>query len=368
MAISANFGKGELRTDRVGIDIARAQMNRRCQDLLSIVVPTQSSYMPMTLRRCRIEFLHRSVKEFLRQSDTVSKKLGRLAGPSFNPARTLFACYVYLIKISARAGERGVWSPGALTNLWSTEALLQLASIGDGYDISAARLLQELDKAMQVIWWRGGHWTNGLMNEGLDLGAPQKFIQELGRRDLIGHLIELNLFHPVREAMTKNPPAKQYRPYLDYALRYDSDAPHTRSRSGEFWLQSSGDPEMVSLLLKLGCDVNEHIYVYSGRTVWDLYLAFLARQDIKGERHRKTTWLLINHGAKPVSSCLVYKPHDADVHDADFKYSMEHILSRAFGVEEAEKMCERTVKNAVNEGWWSWLTTRKPLLNDNGIR
>lgn len=125
---------------------------------------------------------------------------------------------------------------------------------------------------------------------------------------------------------------------------------------------------MVSLLLKSGCDVNEHIYVYSGRTVWDLYLAFLARQDIKGERHRKTTWLLINHGAKPISSCLVHKRHDADVHDPDFKYSMKHILSRAFGVEEAEKMCERIVKNAVNEGWWSWLTTRKPLLNNNGTR
>jgi hypothetical protein len=369
MAISASFGKGKLRNDRVGIDIARAQMNRRCQDLLSIVVPTQSPYMSISLRSCRIEFLHRSVRDFLRQSVTVSKKLGRLAGPSFNPARTLFACYVYLIKRSKRADETTWSSTEAPTILWSTEALLQLASIGDGYDVSAARLLQELDKAMQVIWSRGQkHWTNEVMKEGRVVGAPQKIVQELGRRDLIGHLIELNLFHPVREAMTKNPPAKQYRPYLDYALRYDSDAPHTRSRPGEFWLHSSGDPEMVSLLLKSGCDVNEHIYVYSGRTVWDLYLAFLVQQDIKGERHRKTTWLLINHGAKPISSCLVHKPHDADVHDPDFKYSMKHILSRAFGVEEAEKMCERIVKNAVNEGWWSWLTTRKPLLNNNGTR
>jgi hypothetical protein len=353
MAISADVVGDYLEDDPVVIDIARAQTNRCCQDLLSIVAPTKSDRFSIV--RYRIEFLHRSVKDFLQQSPTVSEKLGRLAGSGFSAARTLFACYVYLVKSSTEDD----------TKLWSTEALLQLAIIGDEYDTSAARLLQELDKAMQVIWSRGNkHWTNSdetnfdYHNRVFSIGLKERYLSELGQRDLLGHLIELNLFHPVRAAMMTNLPAKQYRPYLDYALRHSSDAPHKRSRPKGFWLQSSGDPEMVGLLLGMGCDVNEHIYEYSGRTVWDLYLAFLFQQDIKSERHRKTTWLLINHGAKPISTCLV-------VREPPWKrleLPMEQILSRAFGVEEAEKMCERIAKNEA--GWWSWLTVRKPRLGN----
>jgi hypothetical protein len=120
---------------------------------------------------------------------------------------------------------------------------------------------------------------------------------------------------------------------------------------------------MVKLLLGIGCNVNEPIHIYNGRTVWDLYLAFLSNQKIQGRRHCKTTWLLINHGAKPIKACVVGEQRQQTTekyHDVTFRkteLSMKDILASAFGEEEAENMCERIAKNGSSGGWWSWLTT-----------
>jgi hypothetical protein len=359
MAISAHVEKEYLWNDPVETDIVRAKVNRRCQDLLSVVMPNQRKDPEVNGLKhlCRIEFLHRSVQDFLQQCEPVSEKLERLAGHEFNANRTLLACYIFTIKNSGRLSNN--------TPVWSTQALLHLSRIGDEYDMSAARLLQELDQAMQVAFGRGHeHWSNRASEapslESSHLISPE--IAERGNRDLIGHLIELNLFYPVREALAVKLPAKRGRPLLDYALRFNPDAAYRQlyNRSNGYL---SADPAMVELLLGAGCNVNEPIHIYKGRTVWDLWLAFLSSRTQGGQpRQCKTTWLLINHGAKPIKACVVGEQQQTtdkyqDVTFRKTELSMKEILTKAFGEQEAQNMCEQISKNEASGGWWSWFTT-----------
>jgi hypothetical protein len=342
----------------------RAKVNRRCQDLLSVVVPNQED--PQVNRPqqfCHIEFLHRSVQDFLQQCEPVSEKLERLAGPGFNADRTLIACYIFIIKKSGQLSNN--------TPSWNTQALLHLSRIGDEYDASAARLLRELDEAMQLVFGRGQeHWSNRASEvPGLDgsNSLSSQFattnpdvsrlcdLEERGNRDLLGHLIELNLIHPAREALTARFPAKRGRPLLDYALRFNPLAVCRWGYPNSTW----HNPAMVELLLGKGYKVNDPIHIYGGRTVWDLYLAFLHNQQIHGGRSCKTTWLLINHGARPIKGCIVIAEKQlgtADRHATALKEElpMKEILASAFGKEEAENMCERIAKNEPSGNWWSW--------------
>jgi hypothetical protein len=189
----------------------------------------------------------------------------------------------------------------------------------------------------------------GSLESGSDFESPTTLeLADRGNKDLIGHLIELNLIQPVRAAMNANPSTKFGRPYLDYALRYDRSA-SWRALRGESLGQLSGHSAMVELLLNVGCDVNEPIHIYGERTVWDLYLAFLFAQERLERRHYKVTWLLINHGAKPIKTCAVGDPQ------RQTEYSMKEVLASAFGDQEAENMCEQISKNEVGGGWWFWL-------------
>lgn len=364
------------------IEVTRTQVNGRCQDLLAVVGPLESQSLdgatshPEAL--FRIEFLHRSVRDFLQQSASVQEKLAESAGFNFEVNLTLLSCYIALLKKSASlmlpphlAGMEKVRS-------WATEALLDLRKIDTGHTASAARLLQCLDTTMQCLSpgkYRA-HWSN-VMSLGagpLDhCNIPKSNLAERGNRDLTGHLIEFGLTPFVRDALSVRKETKQGRPYLDYALRYDVNAAFRSDDLQDHLAQLSGDPAMVEMLLGLGCNVNEPIHIYEGRTVWDLYLAFLSDHELRHERYRKITWMLIEHGARPIRTCVVGKQEQQttdryrDVTFRNAELSMREILSSAFGDQEAEDMCERTARNAVGGGWWGWVNLWKPWQSNNAV-
>lgn len=116
---------------------------------------------------------------------------------------------------------------------------------------------------------------------------------------------------------------------------------------------------MVELLLEVGGDVNEPVQIYAGRTVWELYLLFLSKRKIQSRQYCKTTWLLINHGAKPTKACVAGKQR------GQTESPMKEILAKAFGEQEAENMCERISKNEVSGNWWSGLSDWRPWLGDS---
>lgn len=345
------------------IKTARAQVNGRCQDLLSVVAPSGSSAR-LGRQYHRIEFLHRSVRDFVDQSSKVSQELERHAGPGFDADLTLLACYVFLLTKAfslvktdslAREQEVPVWVQ------WCTEGLLHMRKASQ--ITSTADMLRVLDHSMQFI--SSGtdetHWSNEVCHSQR---LPGPNFAERRSRDLAGHLIEFGLIDHVMEILTANPDmlvAKQGRPYLDYALRFDEYALFRKETTPAiFWSDISTDAEMVKALLSKGCDVNESVFIYDGRTVWDLYLAFLYDNYLSGERYRQVTWLLIEHGARPIKSCAVgrkqqrmtAKYHEVVVYQMEL--TMDQILSRVFGKDEATAMCKAIANNGRAGGWWFW--------------
>jgi hypothetical protein len=83
------------------VEKTRALVNGRCQDLLAVIGPQDmndwDSVDPEYLYR--IEFLHRSVQDFLNRSESVQRRLEQYGGyADFDVHFTLFACYAFLIK------------------------------------------------------------------------------------------------------------------------------------------------------------------------------------------------------------------------------------------------------------------------------
>lgn len=358
IAMSANFEEKYEWDERNKVRTIRKSVNLRCQDLLSVVSPSESQ---AKRKYYRIEFLHRSVKDYVDQFDEVSQKLDQYAGSEFDVDFTLLGCYAFLLTKAFSIGHYPFFVDlGVPVSIqWCTEALLHMRKTS--HSASTTGLLHVLDESMTHLFSRGEstHWSNEVC--ALQVRMPRNFA-ERGFRNLTGHLIEFGLADQVIEILATNPSAlstKPGRPYLDYALRYDTNAPFRSNDTPAVpWSSLSGDFAMVQALLDRGCDVNEKIYMYEGRTVWDLYLAFLYDNDLGKERYRKLTWLLIGHGARPISNCVVgeqkhertAKYRDTVIHNT--KLSMVQILTKAFGGSEAEAMCEAIAKNGRASSWW----------------
>lgn len=116
---------------------------------------------------------------------------------------------------------------------------------------------------------------------------------------------------------------------------------------------------MVETLLSLGCDMNEKIEIYEGRTAWELYLALIYEYRLPSERYSRVTWLLINRGAMPIKSCLVNKRTEDNSRysracDPAAALTMYDILNEVFGEDEARAMCDAIKKNKRAKVWWLW--------------
>ena len=111
----------------------RAMVNGRCQDLLTVIGPEDiddcDSNDPEYL--CRIEFLHRSVQDFLNESK-MQERLDQYAGlAEFNVHLTLFACYTFLIKRAHKVIRARNFDPlfgrRHYTDDWTSIAFLKAA-------------------------------------------------------------------------------------------------------------------------------------------------------------------------------------------------------------------------------------------------
>lgn len=304
------------------IEVTKARVNSRCQDLLAAVAPSANKIKqgeratPKELYR--IEFLHRSVRDFLKESKAVQSRLDEYAGNTvFDAHFTLTACYVFLVKRASKIDRdyhrhtqdreyefRAIYPRGIrdIATDWCNKALFHMGSVPEIFAPSTLSLLSALDNDMQLLHASLGHfhWSNYLVEDPLLSSKPplrhDLDVIERGNRDLLGHLIEIGLTCQVETLLKSDQSllqAKKGRPYLDYALRRELGAPF-RSKQPE---QARATYAMVELLLKLGCGVNEVVYMHGNRTIWDSYLYYIHDQCMNTERDRKITWLLISNGA-----------------------------------------------------------------------
>lgn len=323
------------------VKTVRAQVNGRCQDLLA--VEPSHGYPPH-----HIEFLHRSVKEFLEEPN-IYEQLTTRAGAGFDADAALFSTYVLLVKMAMS------WDSYAQTYIltwsaqWSDLALLHASQMTGR---PSYELVSDLDETMSRICRDKRHWANSMSR-----GA-----REDGHRDLMGHLISAGLVPWVRDALARDPRQtvrKKGRPYLDYALRY------TSQQSDSMTFASLSDRRaidrrvaMVKTLLDHGAAVSQRIYAEDNRTIWDLYLVHLLNDRVEKNEGREVLWALIAAGARDLGKCEVAGSREA---------TMKEVLAQIFGSEEAEEMCQAISKNEPSgaiQAAWGWL--RRGPLRDLG--
>jgi hypothetical protein len=332
------------------IEETRALLNGRCQDLLAVICPQdindRKSDDPEYL--CRIEFLHRSVQEFLNRSKFVQERLEQFAGyAAFDAHFTLLACYVFLIRKAYKMIRIEYFDPlcgpshyiddwasivfKKAGRNWSNEAFFHMRSIAPGP--SCASLLKALDDGMEAIYtqvYGFCHWSNHTVEDLSSYSFLSLFhdldVTEHGDRDLIGHIIELGLTAHVETFLKTDPDVserKDGRPYLDYALRYKTGA-NAEPKDPE-QLQLACD--MVKMLPGHMLDVNHEVDIHGGRTVWESYVYFIFDNSLGDECHRKITWLFIDHGAQLTNDRVLSVDHKkaprSNSHDDVIEFDLE---------------------------------------------
>jgi hypothetical protein len=368
------------------IEVLRARVNGRCQDLLAIVDPRCDIDDDKQDRICRIEFLHRSVRDFLNEAVSVKNLLKEHAGVHlFDTQFTLFACYVFLVKRASKLpGQERRFRHFA--DYWCTDALKHMRETPT--TPSTLSLLYALDDGMQLLYADLGqlHWSNHLVEDPRSHETPPKLhdldVTERGKRDLLGHLIELGLT-PCVKVLLKSDSAllqrKEGRPYLDYALRFNVNTSFRLLQVNPE--RHTPDCTMIELLLGEGCDVNEVVHMYGNRTLWDSYLYFIythsaVRTNI--DCHLRAVWLLIDGGAEQTEGRV--KPTGEDgfssAHDDAREVktvtvplvSMRIMLAELFGAQEAEAMQRQVSRNSRTWAWpmtLSWMGSQRRVTSRN---
>jgi hypothetical protein len=245
-------------------------------------------------------------------TNNIVLRLNGYAGDTiFSAHLTLLASYVFLIKRASQSDEKHHNSLRDTATEWCTEALHHMQEVPARP--SLMNLLYALDSGMHLLNGKLGnfHWSSYLVEDPLSYSTPPKLheldVVEQGGRDLLGHLIDSGFDSHVEALLRLDPGvlrAKKGRPYLDYARRCKLDAPF-RLKHPE---QKHASLAVMELLLKLGCDVNEVVYVHGNGTVWDSYLYYIHYHHMNSDRGRKTAWLLVTKGAGQTEDRFVPSP------------------------------------------------------------
>jgi hypothetical protein len=292
----------------------KKRLNTRCRDLLE--VDQACIWEDLPFLDGRVDFLHRTVRDFLR--DNYHDELRRRAGVGFDARASLCKTIVALTKVLADTALKvpadmslPAYPPPVPNFELADEMLLYAKDFERTEGRSLANLLDEFDRVNTVRCnGNGVHWTNErkqrhprsgrefLFEEHQSCTFPALAIQA-GLRLYLNEELELN-----KALITQ----KRGRPLLDYACR-----PKRTSRIlSHLGHEDFFDPQIVRLLLEHGSDPNQPIKGNGdGHTVWGLFI-FHCYTTCKGSqpsahvrlRRTKEMWYeaiesMIDHGASP---------------------------------------------------------------------
>ncbi|EJT69004.1 hypothetical protein GGTG_13401 [Gaeumannomyces tritici R3-111a-1] len=368
------LNSGTIRSSRV---IWADRVQNRCGDLLDVSDGAHPTFLWHP-----VDFLHRTVRDFLR--DSYSDQLKRELGSASDFDAPLSLCKVMLRLLKGL--PKGRFSEEESFNrvvrlvdelLYYAHEVEKRSGGNDGGSSNSypkstmVALLDEVDRvnSRYAKYARvSSHWTNVR-----DL-PRSRFLSwdeyhERGRCDFIALAIQARLTRYVGAKLTSSPDEgrtlmgrKQGRPYLGYALRplrvTPVKMPYHSVRD-----DAPVDVVMVALLLSppLSADPNQQVYVNDGRTVWALFLVSCLQMNRRGEAAGseavKEAWLgacklLIRHGAR--EDC--FRVGNWDNFDESRPRSVHEVFGELFGAEQAgvlSRMMEEEAQARRGTGWFS---------------
>jgi hypothetical protein len=299
----------------------KKRLNARCKDLLEVIFDAETfdrhPYSPWCYR---VDFLHRTVREFFRKTDDTFETLGKWKPDDFDVELSLCRVSIALLKVFPTEIESHLHFGDILC--FVDEFNHHARTIETHYSHGTVqnkgrlehefKLLDEMDRVnTRLFEMSNTHWTNVRpirinSSEKTPQGELLKQYEEHGFHTFIASTIQAGLTLYVGQKLeTRHIQEKKGRPLLDYALR-----PWMVSQLELPDLQNLPNPMMVQLLLQRGSDPNQGMYDpnrrirptgYTGNTVWIL---FLLRPLIVGSLTPEDTKemymvckLLLEHGA-----------------------------------------------------------------------
>lgn len=340
-------------------EVWKSRMQNRCGDLLVVDDGTHP-----TIHRHPVDFLHRTVRDFLR--DCYYEELQRQlpAGSDFNPLLSLCRMMLFLLKTVDQVERR---NPASITRLIKiVDELLYYAHEAEKRDLSPEQaqalvdVLDEMDKTnCQHASAIRNHWTH---MRDLPTARGDDEYREGGHCNFLALAVQARLVKYVGTKLRSDPKRmrKAGRPLLDYALRPKRVTsivmPYHSQRE-----ESSVDVDMVQLLLEQGADPNQKVYLNDGRTVWALFLlsCYETAQRGKPSALLRTAWrrvseVLITSGADLGADLQIeiYYP------TGDTVLTVPAILQTLFGEDEAQRLrsLASDPKAGLRTRWYSnWL-------------
>lgn len=270
----------------------RDRINFLCKDLVEV----NEVFTDQSLDY-QVDFLHRTVKDFLMEKDMHQILVQRATDNNTNKWDAHQAlCSVELARAKSLPLKSGIRKQ--LNILFSlVDALMFYArEFETEQGEPQTKVLEQLDQVISgyadhdMVY----HWTNARDRPtGL-------YFDEYNYNTFLALTIQSRLILYVKDKLDKKPKtlgAKRGRPFLDYALRPTIVTP-TRLPQ----LVESIDFDMVRMLLEKGANPNEKVSIYGNITVWALFLlSCYEKKDIK-DSQAKDTWfkaaeLMIRKGA-----------------------------------------------------------------------
>lgn len=259
------------------------RLDARCKGLLEVVRWVNA---PSLYHEYEVDFLHRTVRDFLHNSTEVDTMFQRDLSPEFNPS--LILCHAFLADLKLSWTEFQPYNDNNNSEFSMVHSVLEILNYARRVQVElddSTRIYPVLDETERVLFSPGYEWRPKSEGKAAFLGRAVQF----GLHDYVNR----KLSNDSRDTSTSYL-SSTGRPLLHYALLTES--------SNES-LQTI-DTALVMCLLEHGANPNQK---YRNETVWSLFLSHCAERDsfTKQDTTRDTIGLLIKHGADLKTRVLV---------------------------------------------------------------
>ena len=259
----------------------RERLNFLCKDLLEV----NKVIMDRSFEDYRVDFLHRTVRDFLMTKDIHSQLLRRATDDGavdWNAYQSL--CKAILARIKSLPLLGGLQAGLNFAFTLVDELMFYAFMVEKELKVPEANILEALDSVVETYAKidMADHWTNARdPPTGL-------YFEEEGRNSFLALTIQARLQLYVLQKLDSAPKlmgAKRGRPLLDYALRPNLVTPTQLPHLVEYI-----DFKMVDMLLNRGADANQKVSIYDGITVWGLFLLSCYERKGVADPQTQNTW------------------------------------------------------------------------------